>query len=722
MSALVVHIRFHDGRYHGEGDWPPSPARLFQALVAGVGLGGPLGDDARAALEWLEKRAAPIIASPRAWQTRRRVLFFMPNNDSDRIEGDPLRMAKIRTATKVFRPYFFDADVPFVYAWPLATGDEGFARAICSLAGRLYQLGRGIDMAWAWGETLDDGALDALLAQYPGSVFGPSVGRSTLVLPVPLPGSLESVERRHRASGERFRYLRDGRTVKVVFRQPPRPRFRSVAYESPPARRIYELRRSTAESGFAPWPLVRASDLVVRLRDAAVARLESALPLRESEIARVLVGRKPDGTNDGPTEARVRIVPLPSIGHPHADRAIRRVLVEIPAGCPLRADDVHWSFSGLEPFDRKTGELLGLVLTPATDERMLGRYGIADTGGWRTWRSVTPVALPRPRRSQASGRVHRQAPTAATVVQALRHAGQRLSPQAVRVQREAFDGKGDRAESFATGARFTQDRLWNVEVTFSEPVRGPLVIGDGRFLGLGVMRPVDRSHGVHAFVVDAGLSESPEPGEIARALRRAIMATVQQLLGPGVGLPAFFSGHERTGEPARSERSPHLAFLFDPGTIGQPRVLIVAPHVLEGREPTREERHHLQNLDTALTGFQELRTSSAGHLTLRSESIDPGDDPLFASARTWESVTPYQVTRHAKRVGASEALAVDLLAECQRRGLPKPRVSPRELRAVPGVGLIGGAQLIFEVTVKGPIVLGRSRFLGGGLFAGSSPG
>jgi CRISPR-associated protein Csb2 len=715
MSALVLYVRFHDGRYHGEGDWPPSPARLFQALVAGAGLGSPLGDGTRSALEWLEKQEAPIIAVPRVWQPRRGVLVYVPNNDSDSVGGDPARMSKIRTATKLFRPYLFDAEIPFVYAWPLATDDQA-ARAVCFLAERLYQLGRGIDMAWAWGEILDHEALDALLTQHPGCVFRPSVGRSTLVLPAPLQGSLESVERRYRASGDRFRYV-DGRTVKVVFRQPPRPRFRPVSYESPPARRVYELRQRTPESAFAPWPLVRASDLVVRLRDAAVARLENALPLHEADVARVLVGRRPDGTNNGPTEARVRIVPLPSIGHPQADRGIRRVLVEVPARCPLRADDVWWAFSGL-PFDPITGGLLGAVLTPATDESMLRWYGIADEGAWRTWRSVTPVALPPARRPRADERARRQACAAAAVVQALRHAGLRSSPETVRVQREPFESKGVRAESFATRTRFTRDRLWHVEITFPEPIRGPLVIGDGRFLGLGVMRPVDRSPGIHAFVIEDGLIGSPNPVEVARALRRAVMARVQALLGQGVDLPAFFSAHERAGDPVRSERSSHLAFLFDPGTLGQPRLLIVAPHVLERRRPTRNEFQHLCDLDTALTGLQELRAGSAGRLRLRSESIDPEADPLFAPARIWASVTPYNVTRHTKHVGATEALALDLHAECQRRRLPKARVSTCEVHGVARVGLIGYARLTFKGAVNGPIVLGRSRYLGGGLFFG----
>lgn len=725
MPALVLHVRLHDGRYHGEGDWPPSPARLFQALVAGAGLGGPLAEAEKAALEWLESQPPPVIAAPLAWQPRRGVLLYMPNNDSDAIGGDPSKNAKIRTATKVFRPRFFDAGVPFVYAWPLrgAAGDEDRARVICSLAEGLYQLGRGIDIAWAWGEFLDDHELDDLLAEHPGRLLRPSAGTSATTLPCPCPGSLRSLELRHEAFGKRFDY----NSVSVVFRTAPRPVFRQTPYESPPSRQVYELRSATAEGAFVPWPLTHPTALVVELRDAAVGRLKKALPGHTADIDRVLVGRKPDGSNDGRPEDRVRIVPLPSIGHVHADREIRRILVEVPATCPLRADDVHWAFSGLEVVDAETGEIKAVLIRAGANE-FLCHYGVSAEGGHRVWRTVTPAALPerarrrridpRQRLPEAKAGEERSKEilqAAVAVRQALRHAGVRSAVETIRLQREPFEGKGARAEAFARGTRFDERRLWHVEIVFAEPLAGSLVIGDGRFFGLGVMAPVSTVPGIHAFAVEAGLVASPDPLEITRAFRRAVMARVQEALGPFAVPPPFFTGHGSDGAPARSEEHPHLFFLFVPDSCW---LMVVAPHVIERRQPSAQEREHLDLLDKALSGMSVLRAGRAGCLCLQPIAIDPETDPLFGSSRVWDSVTPYTVTRHLHRGSAAEALAADLLAECNRRGLPRPLVEPREWRAEPGTGLRGHARLVFPVPVPGPLLLGRTRHLGGGVFVG----
>jgi CRISPR-associated protein Csb2 len=230
------------------------------------------------------------------------------------------------------------------------------------------------------------------------------------------------------------------------------------------------------------------------------------------------------------------------------------------------------------------------------------------------------------------------------------------------------------------------------------------------------MAPLPRGQPIHAFMVEGGLAATPQPTEVARALRRAVMARVQEVLGSGTSLPSFFTGHNRDGLPTGTE-DPHLTFAFDPGAK---RLLIVAPHVIDRRTPTREEVMHLAALDAAVTGLRELRAGSSGRLNLRASSIDANSDPLFAPSRSWESVTPYQVTRHTKKVGAMEALSSDLRAECRRRGLPEPRVIPRGPRGIPGLGLVGSARLTFEVAVEGPIMLGKSRHVGGGLFAGAA--
>ena len=134
---------------------------------------------------------------------------------------------------------------------------------------------------------------------------------------------------------------------------------------------------------------------------------------------------------------------------------------------------------------------------------MLSHYGVGNGEGWRVWRTITPAALPEaarrrridPRRIAAEAksgaeRAAEQKRAAGAVVQALRHAEVRTSAETIRVQREPFEANGERVEAFATGTRFAKERLWHVEIIFDAPVAGPLIIGDGRFLGLGVMAPV----------------------------------------------------------------------------------------------------------------------------------------------------------------------------------------------------------------------------------------
>jgi CRISPR-associated protein Csb2 len=503
QRVLLITVRFHDGRYHGAGDWPPCPARLFQALVAGIGQDGPLSDDASKPLEWLETLAPPVIAAPIENGKGMTIpTHFVPNNDLDAYGGQVSKIGRTRTAFKVWKPKLFDQEAAFLYAWQFDDTNASLAHAkrICEYAERLYQLGRGIDQAWAFGEIIEAQELDNRVSSYPGAVYRPTGGQQGIELPRPQRRSLKTLKDRHKMKSRRFKVQVEGKSVKLQFAKIPEPRFAPTTYDSPPSRQVFELRSRTSEASFVAWPLSRAGALILAVRDRAVARLKAALPEQEAQIEKCLVGRKADGKDDAPKAARVRILPLPSIGHDHADRAIRRILVEVTAGCLVRSDDVFWTFSGLHHVDTD-GEPL-FVLTHGTDESMLRWYGLAGQTYVR-WRTITPAALPEiaerrriePTRRTAevkrgAERAGEQQQAANEVIHALRHANLPTNVDAIRVQREPFEANGQRVEVFAPGTRFQKERLWHVELSFAEPLLGPLIIGDGRYCGLGLMAPV----------------------------------------------------------------------------------------------------------------------------------------------------------------------------------------------------------------------------------------
>lgn len=745
MPILLISVRFHDGRYHGWPEWPPSPARLFQALVAGAAQGETLDGDATEAFAWLETLEAPAIAAPSA-RTGQGFRNFVPNNDLDAVGGDPRRVSEIR-APKLIRPVLFDPETPLLYVWTFPDTPEAqtYAKRFCAIAKRLYQLGRGVDMAWAWGEVVAEKEAEPHLAAHGGAIYRPSETGAGATLAVPARGSFDSLAMRYEKMRERLPTPVDSKSrpkgrgrrdaAGQVFAQPPKPRFREVAYDSPPKRLLFDL-----VGAQTPWRLDRVVALTERVRDAAAQRLTDKLSAKADEIHNTIVGRRDADKAD--LVARARITPLPSIGHAHADHAIRRVLVEIPANCPLHADSVEWAFSGLEAIDAtinpETGEVRDqLMLASAAERSMLAHYGMEERQPARLWRTVTPAALPVARRridpeklrkekvartadpakdweaKKGRERAEEEAGAACAVRQALRHAGREATVHAVRVQREPFEAKGARAEAFAPDTRFAKERLWHIEVEFAEPQRGPLFLGDGRYLGLGIMAPVRSADGVLAFAIASGLAADPSAVALTRALRRAVLARVQVELGPGKPLPLYFTGHEPDGAPTKSGSHAHLAFAYDQA---QRRLLIIAPHLLERRPLGRGEAHNWNCLEEAMQGFSELRAGRAGKLRLARMPLDHGSDPLFASSRRWESATAYRVTRHRKCADAAAALVADIKDECQRLGLPRLDIEAVHPKGISGVGLTGGARLHFATAVPGPILIGRDRHFGGGLF------
>ena len=72
---LTVEVEYLTGvaraanEFGNAADWPPQPDRLFSALVATWSARGE-HDDERAALEWLERAAPPVIEASHASSRR----------------------------------------------------------------------------------------------------------------------------------------------------------------------------------------------------------------------------------------------------------------------------------------------------------------------------------------------------------------------------------------------------------------------------------------------------------------------------------------------------------------------------------------------------------------------------------------------------------------------------------------------------------------------------
>ena len=124
-AHLCVTVRFLQPTFHGRADgggaeWPPSPLRLFQALVASAARLQPAGfDDAtREAFRWLEESGAPMIVATSAHETTG-MRLSVPNNAMDIVarawsRGSDLEKGDADPRThrtmKTVRPYWLRGD------------------------------------------------------------------------------------------------------------------------------------------------------------------------------------------------------------------------------------------------------------------------------------------------------------------------------------------------------------------------------------------------------------------------------------------------------------------------------------------------------------------------------------------------------------------------------------------------------------------------------------
>ena len=371
-----------------------------------------------------------------------------------------------------------------VFSWPESEPATAHRAALGSVLERVTRVGH--SSSFVACRLIDDP---------PEAVWVPQSGSagSVFSMRVAYPGMLEHLRVRH------------GMYLETGYRNNPM-RAQTVFYTTAGIR-VPDPGPSSAESGgeWVVFEMDRSSRGLPSSAAAYVAKaLRGALISRCPETApKLLVGRDPDGR---PTaDPHALFVPLPFVGHRYSDGTIKGVAVVFPPNPDSGQRQLALRAIGAWERSRHPRPLM----------LRLGRYGVLamrrvtgldgtdlntlDPGMWsrasRLWGSVTALALPREAYKLVRGtpsdirRAWRKAEEA--VAEAARFAG---LPEPVRIE-VGFDPPVRGGSHTSDYPVFVQGRkrrlLLHAVVEFGEAVGGPLLLGSGRFRGLGLMLPLD---------------------------------------------------------------------------------------------------------------------------------------------------------------------------------------------------------------------------------------
>ena len=202
-----------------------------------------------------------------------------------------------------------------------------------------------------------------------------------------------------------------------------------------------------------------------------------------------------------------RSCPFPTLVSSRADGRLLGIAVSVPTA--LREVAHRALFRAIGTWESKaTSQPLKLTLGSQGViqlSRLLGPATLVSLRPevWRRrsrrWVSATPIALPKhPGRlggGTGTARAKAWALAESAVVTACVHVGLPV-PSAVQVSLSPFLAGARAATRFPAFSQSGRDgkpvrrQLVHASLTFEHPVAGPLMLGTGRFLGLGLMRPM----------------------------------------------------------------------------------------------------------------------------------------------------------------------------------------------------------------------------------------
>jgi CRISPR-associated protein Csb2 len=469
-------------------EWPPHPGRVFMALAAAHFQTG-MEPAEREALLWLqgdgEPRRAPAIRAAEAMR-RAVVEHFVPVNDEaiwkkkdeKKKPPPPLQSApgiiRTRQARTLARAWLDDDTV--YLAWQDAEPPENIRLALEALCAKVTRLGHSSSLVQMWVAEPDE-------IGEPNWV--PDDDRAAIHLRVAGPGTIEDLERR---------YNRQVRPEISFYQGYARPTPRGNVSVAPGTVFSPHLIVLTLEPKAGPYrqlDLLCVLTVAQRWREALLSH-SNDLPER---VRHVVSGHDRDGAPL--SEPHLAFVPLAFVGHPHADGHLLAMAIALPEG--LGSDE-----------RRDVLRVVGRV-----HELKLGRLGVwsvqrdtsarppwnlrpeawtADPEGATHWSTVTPVAFDR--HPKAKDRTEYQRELAGMIAAACESIDLPRPREVIVTSVSAHLGVPP-AHAFPRLRRKddSERRHAHAILVFDRPVRGPMLLGAGRYRGYGVCRPVGERRG-----------------------------------------------------------------------------------------------------------------------------------------------------------------------------------------------------------------------------------
>lgn len=514
MSYLIIQATFFAHSYSGVRimpdrrevlDWPPSPARLHEALLSAAmtGLPRPAEEQEKvwSAFRWFETLPPPVIlASAQDDKSRSTPRLAIPQNNPNKskLHAHSILLAPTKKAVPLT-----DAPLEVMYQWE--TKDEApnsHIEILKDAAARISYFGRGEDRAEVSLARADETSSLSLVRWLPEPTGDTELWTA-------ISGTTDGLKKCHETP-----------VPPRETKQPAQRWMRLVRYSDdaphavqPVASAIFQLFPENGNPDAAALSCDATSGGLWRefFRHIICEFAQKTDYWDDPALAaEILTGHKPDSS---PTsDPHLAVVPLPSLNAAHkADGRIRRVALlgyALPKNEKVAIDIYETLFSALNDFILTDGSFFtNKGSHPLT---RIVRYNVSDDKIWpylvgrsRVWLSAIPVAISRQFNvpkfnidgknalTENERRRRRDAELGVLLRKSLEHIAlpaEIIKATLIEITSTPLLPHTERAELYRPPGE--KSFLAHVRLDFPCLVRGPLLLGDRRYSGLGLFLPV----------------------------------------------------------------------------------------------------------------------------------------------------------------------------------------------------------------------------------------